>query len=116
MEVFGVFAEGGFDGSALAVLDLEVPVMREHPAGDELVVIGIEGPVSAAEEVKEFVREGVREGLVLEDGGAVGGRAARDCGDAAVHGVGGRLVEVAALEPEAAEEVEEACAEEHPQV
>ena len=116
MEVLWVFAEGGFDGGALAVLDLEGPVVGEHPAGDELVVVSVEGPVGAAEEAEEFVREGVREGLVLQDRGPVCGRAARDGGDAAVHGVGGRLFEVAALEPEAAEEIEEARAEEDPEV
>ena len=116
MEVFGVFAEGGFDGGVGAVLDLEGPVVGEHPAGDEFVVVGVEGPVGAAEEMEEFVREGVHEGFVLQDRGPVRGRAARDGGDAAVHGVGGSLFEIAALEPEAAEEIEEARAEEDPEV
>ena len=116
VEVFGVFAQGGFDGGFVAVLDLELPVVRDHPVRDEFVVVGVEGPVGAAEEVEEFVGEGVDEGVGLQDRGAVRGRAARDGGDAAVQGVGGGLVEVAALEPEAAEEIEEARAEEHPEV
>ena len=98
------------------MLNLKLPVVRDHPARDEFVVVGVEGPVGAAEEVEEFLSEGVDKGFVLQDRRPVRGRAARDGGDAAVYGVGCGLVEVAALEPETAEEVPEAGGEEDPVV
>ena len=98
--------------------------MRDHPAGDEVVVVGVEGADDAAagggggekgggEEV--FGHKGGLEGGREQDGGTVRGGPARDDEDAAVEGVAGGDFKVVPFEVEAAEQIpegdggEEAC-------
>ena len=68
-------------------MDLDAPAMVDDPAGDEIVVVGVEGADEAKEGV--FVFKIGDEGWGLEDAGTVGGGAAGEGEDAAVDGVGG---------------------------
>lgn len=65
---------GSFDASGIAVLIAELPAVGDVPAGDEFVIVGIEGADEG--EAGVVVEEGVDEERGLEDGGAVGGGAA----------------------------------------
>ena len=51
------------------MIDLELPFVRDYPACDEVVVVGVEGHVGVAEAVERFVGEGVNERFALEDRG-----------------------------------------------
>ncbi len=74
--------------------------MREHPPGNEIIIIGVElillTPV--------FVREVVGEGGVLQDMSAVGHRPSRQTRNAAVQMCRGRDLKVPPLEIDGAEE------------
>ena len=109
MKEFGVFAEGRFDACVFGVLDSDLPVVLDHPARDEVVVVGVQSTDFLPEPGADvLVREGGDEGLVVEDLGAVSGGATGYHEHASVDGVGGRCFEVVALEIETAEEVPEA--------
>lgn len=84
-------------------LHLHAPAVREHPARDEVVVVGLDG--AGAEH--EFVGEGVLEGW-REDRSPDQARAARDAEYAAVGGVAGLHLEVVPGEVQAAHVVPEA--------
>lgn len=73
-EEFRIRAECRFDAGVCGVLGFDSPTALEHPARDEVVVVGVQGAHSAEEDA--FVREGGEEGFVVEDVGAVGGGAA----------------------------------------
>ena len=117
-EEFRVGAQCRFDGGRVRVLDPEIPVVRDHPAGYKVVVVGVEGADDAAaaaaalvgkkgggEEV--FGHKGGLEGGREQDGGTVRGGPARDDEDAAVDGVAGGDFKVVPFEVEAAEQVPE---------
>ena len=81
--------------------------MVDHPARDEVVVVGVQRSHAAEEGV--LVEEAVDEGPGLQDPGAVGGSAARDHKDSAVNVVRGRNFEVVPLQVEAPQDVPETC-------
>ena len=101
-----VGAERGLDEAVGGVLDLDAPPPPDLPAGDEVVVVGVEGAEEAEEEA--LAREGGEKVRVLQNARAVRGGAARDDEDAAVERVGGADLEVVPLQVQGADQVPKA--------
>lgn len=79
--------------------------MRDVPAGDVVVVIGVQGAELTEEEA--FVGESREEGKALDDLGAVGRGASRDDKHAPVYPIGRADLEVMALQVDGPEHVPE---------
>jgi hypothetical protein len=87
------------------VLHVGFPSVRDHPASNEIVVVGIELVLAKP---PFFVGEGVGETVILQNLGPIGNGAAGQTRHTAIHVSGGGAVKVAALEVERAEEVPDA--------
>lgn len=106
LQKFRILADVAEDHGLVGHLELDFPALSDEGAGQVVIVIGVEGTEETEEEV--LVQVSGQEVWVLEDLSAVETGAARDDGDAAVEGVGGRVLEVVALEVQGAQDVEEA--------
>lgn len=106
-EVLAVVLERRLHLALVVELHLDLPVVRDHPARQEVVVVGRVEPASAP----LLVVEGPLEVLVLQDITAVGGSAAGEAWQAAVDGVARAAVKVAALEVDCRQEVPESLAQ-----
>lgn len=87
------------------VLDVGFPTVRNHPASNEVVVVGIELVLAKP---PFFVSKGVGEAVVLQNLGPIGNGAAGQARNTTIHVGGGGAVKVAALQVESSEEVPEA--------
>ncbi|KAI2018457.1 hypothetical protein LOZ48_006779, partial [Ophidiomyces ophidiicola] len=102
LQELGVVLERGLDLGLGVVLEVRLPAVRDHPAREEVVVVGVE---LVAPEPPLLVREAVGEGAVLEDARPVRHRAPGQARHAAVHVRRRRAVEVAPLQVQRAQEV-----------
>ena len=89
-------AQGSLNAGGIGGLNGDFPFMCDHPAGDEVVVVGVEGADAVEEDA--FGGECVEEGLGFEDARAVGGGAAGYDEDTAVDAVGCGDFKVVAFE------------------
>lgn len=105
LEEYRVILQCSLDLDLGVVLNVGFPTVRDHPARNEVVVVGIELVLA---EPPFFVGEGVSEAVVLQNLGPVGNGAARQARHAAIHVGGGGAVKVAALQVQGSEEVPDA--------
>jgi hypothetical protein len=96
-----VWFHGAEEFCLLAALDIGAPAVRDHPAGEELVVAGVELVFSEP----KVVGEAVEELGVLEDDGAVSSGAAGKTGEATVDVSGAGDFDVANGETEGGEDL-----------
>ena len=94
----------------LVVLHGNFPVMRVHPTGDEVIIIGVE--LTSA---PFFVCEAVSESLVLQDRAAIGNGASRKTRESTIDVQASRAVEVSSLKVSSTKEVPDAHAGRPPQ-
>ncbi len=102
LEEFGIIFKGGLDLAFGMILHVCFMAMIDHPAGDEIVIIGIELILTKP---PLLVGEAVREVFVLQDAGAVGTSPSRDTGHASVHVGHGCAVKVSAFQVQSSKEV-----------
>ena len=95
LEELDVVFEGGLDFGFRVVLDVGLPAMRDHPARDKVVVVGIEVVLAKP---PFLVGEAVGEDGILQDLSAIGHGPARETGQATIDVGGGGTVKVAAFE------------------
>ena len=105
-EIPRVGTDSGLNHRVVRVLEFHSPALADHPAGNEVVIVRVEGPKATKEE--PLVLEFSLEGPVGKNLSAVGGGAPRDDEDPAVDVVCCRDFEVVPLQVQAADEVPEA--------
>lgn len=92
VEKLGAILESGFDLAFSLILDPGLPLLADEPSGDEVVVVGIEDPLSPL-----LILEARKELMAHQDFRPIGASASRHARSTAVNVVRGRDLEVAAL-------------------
>ena len=82
-------AEARADAGVPGVLKLDLPSLRDEPAGDAVVIVSVEGPNPLTKDAprKVLVQKSVQEAAVGQDLGAEARGAARNDKDTSVGGV-----------------------------
>lgn len=103
-----VVLEGSQHLRLRVVLHISFPTMRNHPAGDKVIIVGVELVLPPP---PLLIGESVSEALILQDSRPIRNRASRHAGKATVHMGRCAAVEVPALQVQGAEEAPDALGE-----
>lgn len=106
-QIFGIGSERGLDPGLGRVLEVDLPSMLHEPAGDEIIVVGVERTELVEE--KALVDKAAYESGISDDGGTDRAGSARYHEGAPVDVAGSCELEVVAFEVESSDEVPEAA-------
>jgi hypothetical protein len=101
LEELGVVLQGGLDFALRMILHAHLMLVIDKPAGDEIVVIGIQLILS---EPPLLVGEAIGEVDILQNARTVGTGPSRDTGHTSIHVRSSSTVEIASLEIECTQE------------